>query len=153
MNDVSNAASKSNRGGGTGGPELKAVKELAKSLEDRVDTLEYDYKKHSKQTEENTDNIETMKGVAAKRSARKDKSPKPTSSRVEFKAAQDTGKTNKTNLEIQTISSAAPGISAEQLEEMEADILAKADDAVNDKMDEVFTSISDMEIKLKKLIV
>lgn len=35
---------------------------------------------------------------------------------------------------------------------MEADILAKASDAVDDKLDEVFTAVSDMEIKLMKLI-
>ena len=44
------------------------------------------------------------------------------------------------------------GLTGEQLEEMTEDILARASDSVDDKLDEVFTSISSMEIKLKKLI-
>lgn len=100
MNDLNSVGAKANKGGGAGGPEIKAMKDLVKSLEDRVDTLEYNYKKHITQTEENTDDLKTMKDVAKKRSARKDKSPKPTSSRVEFKAAGDTGETNKTKIEI-----------------------------------------------------
>ena len=98
MNELSNVGAKANKGGGSGGPELKKVNEMAQALEDRVDTLELDYKKHIKQTEENCDYIKAQKEVAAKRSARKEKdkkSPKPTSSRVEFKAAGDTNETNK----------------------------------------------------------
>lgn len=49
-------------------------------------------------------------------------------------------------------SSVGGGLTGEQLEEMTEDILARASDAVDDKLDEVFTSISSMEIKLKKLI-
>ena len=49
-------------------------------------------------------------------------------------------------------SSVGGGLTGEQLEEITEDILARAGDAVDDKLDEVFTSISSMEIKLKKLI-
>ena len=137
-NEISNVGAKANKSTGSGGPELKAIKELAKDLEDRVDTLEYNYKKHLTQTEENTESLKTMKDVAAKRSARKEKP-----SRDEAKKTVDTN--TKSN-------NSAPGFSPEQLQDLETEILQKADDNVQDKMDEVFTSISDMEIKLKKLI-